>query len=77
MPAVVYVHPWELDPGQPRIRAAPLSRLRHYGGLRGMEAKLRRLLVRFRFGTVERVIEEAGVRRERPAASVPGVGHAM
>jgi polysaccharide deacetylase family protein (PEP-CTERM system associated) len=76
MPAVVYVHPWELDPAQPRIRAPLLSRLRHYGGLRGMEAKLRRLLVRFRFGPVERVIEEAGAGRER-AAAVQGVGHAL
>ncbi|MGD0501095.1 MAG: polysaccharide deacetylase family protein [Bryobacteraceae bacterium] len=45
-PAMIYVHPREIDPGQPRL---PLSRGRaliHYWGIRGCEAKLRRLLAR-------------------------------
>jgi polysaccharide deacetylase family protein (PEP-CTERM system associated) len=32
-PAVVYLHPWEIDPSQPRIRAGRLSRFRHYCNL--------------------------------------------
>ena len=41
---VVYFHPWELDPGQPRISAPALSRFRHYTGLRQTERRIRRLL---------------------------------
>lgn len=44
-PAVFYLHPWELDAGQPRVRQAPLrSRLRHYMGIGRMRDKLDRLL---------------------------------
>lgn len=40
-----YLHPWEIDPAQPRIKAAPLkSRFRHYVGLNRCESKLIRLL---------------------------------
>ncbi|WP_145201694.1 XrtA system polysaccharide deacetylase [Sphingobium sp. B2] len=43
-PAIIYFHPWEIDPGQPRRTDAPLrSRLRHYTNLSVMVAKLRRL----------------------------------
>jgi polysaccharide deacetylase family protein (PEP-CTERM system associated) len=41
---VVYFHPWELDPDQPRISARFKSRLRHYTNLGKMESRLRRLL---------------------------------
>jgi polysaccharide deacetylase family protein (PEP-CTERM system associated) len=44
-PAIFYLHPWEIDPAQPRIERAPLrSRLRHYVNLAAMEPKLARLL---------------------------------
>ncbi len=44
-PAIFYFHPWEIDPRQPRVGAAPLrSRVRHYARLGAMEGKLRRLL---------------------------------
>lgn len=44
-PAVVYLHPWELDPEQPRISgASPISRFRHYVNLASTEDKLRSLL---------------------------------
>lgn len=60
MPAVVYVHPWEVDPEQPRI-AVPLSvRFRHYVGIRGTASKLKELTTRYRFGPVAQVIESAG-----------------
>jgi polysaccharide deacetylase family protein (PEP-CTERM system associated) len=40
-PLVMYFHPWELDPDQPRIAGGWKSRLRHYTGLRKMESRLR------------------------------------
>jgi polysaccharide deacetylase family protein (PEP-CTERM system associated) len=51
-PAVFYLHPWEIDPGQPRLPVGPLTRVRHYGGLRSTSAKLERLLDEFRFTSV-------------------------
>ena len=42
--ACVYVHPWEFDSQQPRMKGSASARLRHYLGLRGSEAKFRRLL---------------------------------
>jgi hypothetical protein len=45
-----------VDPGQPRVATAPLrSRLRHYVGLAGMEAKVARLLRDFRWGRMDAV----------------------
>jgi polysaccharide deacetylase family protein (PEP-CTERM system associated) len=44
LPVVSYVHPWELDPEQPRLNGPLKSRLRHYTNLKGTEARLRRLL---------------------------------
>ncbi len=54
-PAMVYFHPWEIDPGQPRYRARWRSRLRHYTNLGTMEKKIRRLLADFQFDTVSTV----------------------
>jgi polysaccharide deacetylase family protein (PEP-CTERM system associated) len=64
-PAVVYLHPWELDPDQPRIRASWKSRFRHYRGLRTTLPKLRALLASFRFGSVSQVVGECGPVAER------------
>jgi polysaccharide deacetylase family protein (PEP-CTERM system associated) len=55
-PVTFYFHPWEIDPGQPRISPAPLrSRVRHYTNLSVMEAKLKRLLRQFRWDRVDAV----------------------
>jgi polysaccharide deacetylase family protein (PEP-CTERM system associated) len=51
-PAVIYFHPWEIDASQPRLASGFISRLRTYGGLRGMESKLDRLCSEFRFATL-------------------------
>ncbi len=54
-PAVFYFHPWEIDPGQPRIPGIGLKpRFRHYVNLGVFEAKLRRLLGDFRWTTMRR-----------------------
>jgi polysaccharide deacetylase family protein (PEP-CTERM system associated) len=49
LPVVSYVHPWELDPDQPRLNVPLKSRLRHYTGLKRTEAHLRKLLSLDRF----------------------------
>ena len=54
-PAMVYFHPWELDPEQPRIPAPLRSRVRHYTNLSSMKAKIERLLQDFRFSTISEV----------------------
>ena len=43
-PAVLYLHPWEIDDSQPRLEASWKSRMRQYTGLSRDEAKLERLL---------------------------------
>ena len=48
-PVCVYVHPWELDPEQPRMSGRLTSRLRHYLGLKTMPAKFRSLIRDFEF----------------------------
>lgn len=53
-PAVFYFHPWEIDPGQPRVGNAPLkSRLRHYSRLDGMADKLKLLVNEFQWGRMD------------------------
>ena len=67
-PAVFYFHPWEIDPGQPRVEGAPIkSRLRHYTNLDKMADKLRDLVNDFEWGRMDLIahreaarIEEAG-----------------
>lgn len=54
VPGMFYVHPWEIDPDQPRIAAPWLTRIRHYGGLRRTLPRLERLLAEFRFTSVAR-----------------------
>ncbi|HKV74389.1 MAG TPA: XrtA system polysaccharide deacetylase [Gemmatimonadales bacterium] len=49
-----YIHPWEVDPGQPRLPAGLLTRLRHYGGLNRTLPRLERLLTDFSFTSVAR-----------------------
>jgi polysaccharide deacetylase family protein (PEP-CTERM system associated) len=55
LPTVFYFHPWEIDPGQPRIRTRLLSTLRHYTNLGRMEGRLRRLLRDFRWDRMDKV----------------------
>jgi len=61
-PAMFYFHPWEIDPAQPRVAAAPLrSKIRHYSRLGAMAGKLRGLLGRHDWGRVDAAVAvEAG-----------------
>jgi polysaccharide deacetylase family protein (PEP-CTERM system associated) len=58
-PFMFYIHPWEIDPHQPRIDGVGWrSRARHYVNLARTEAKLRQLLGEVEFGTISEVMEK-------------------
>ena len=66
---VVYLHPWELDPEQPRMDGPLLSKIRHYLNLDKTEQRLGRLLKDFCFAPINEVI--------RPIRdSIEGMGQA-
>jgi len=56
-PAVLYFHPWEIDPGQPRIKTGIKSRVRHYLNLDKTEGKLQKIFSEHKFGTMSRVLQ--------------------
>ena len=63
-PAVFYVHPWEIDPGQPRQQGIPwLSRFRHYRNLGCAEHRIRRLVAQFRFDSIAATVVSHAARR--------------
>ncbi len=56
-PAIIYFHPWEIDPDQPRVANAPLkSKLRHYTNLKRMAPKLSRLAREFRWDRLDKIV---------------------
>jgi hypothetical protein len=55
-PAVVYIHPWELDPGQPVQPVGALTRLRHYRNLDLTEGRLARLFSEYTFTTCREIL---------------------
>lgn len=61
LPVIFYLHPWEIDPEQPRVAAGALSRFRHYNNLRRCEARLTSLLNDFQFGTARSVLQTLGL----------------
>jgi len=66
VPGMFYVHPWEVDPEQPRLNVSWATRQRHYGGLERTTPRLGRLLSEFRFtsvragGTVSQLLDPVG-----------------
>jgi len=68
VPGTFYIHPWELDPDQPRLRVSWLTRVRHYGGLRGTAQRLERLLTEFRFSAIR---DTVGTLSRRALAEAP------
>lgn len=65
-PFIFYLHPWEIDTGQPRLEVKALSRLRHYNNLNKCMGRLERLLGDFHFGSVSDVLSETKI----PAGAV-------
>lgn len=72
-PLVMYLHPWELDPEQPRMAGSWVSRLRHYRNLAQTEDRLVRIIDQYRFGTIRDVLfgvdsgRQLDVRYRRPS----------
>jgi polysaccharide deacetylase family protein (PEP-CTERM system associated) len=60
-PATFYIHPWEIDPGQPRMPVGFLTRMRHYNGLSRTLGRVDTLLERFRFTSISAFLEKAGL----------------
>lgn len=66
-PFVFYLHPWEVDPGQPRLDVKWFSRFRHYNNLDVCEERLSKLLGHFPFTTMSNVLRATGVLGEESA----------
>ena len=65
-PYMFYLHPWEIDPGQPRVRGlSPINRFRHYLNLARCEDRFAALLRDFPWTTVRSVLEQ---RRPLPSS---------
>jgi len=60
-PFIFYLHPWEIDPDQPRISASWFSRFRHYNNLDKCETRLRKLMSDFQFATTWDVLSTFGL----------------
>jgi len=77
-PVIVYFHPWELDPEQPRMPVHGLNRFRHYVHLGRTAAKLRYLLRRLDFTTARAVVEawQASPSKDAPTQPRSGGGAA-
>lgn len=56
LPVMLYIHPREINPAQPRLALPPLKSFKYYVGLKGCEDKLRSLLRTYRFGTVSEAL---------------------
>jgi polysaccharide deacetylase family protein (PEP-CTERM system associated) len=67
-PYVFYIHPWEIDPGQPRMAGLPLSfRFRHYVGLERCERRFEALLGDFRWSTMAELVASPKPGKSPPA----------
>lgn len=73
-PLVMYMHPWEFDPNQPRMEGSLVSRMRHYLNLDKTESRLRTLLQDFSFAPIREVFLPIGqiYCQQLPSSSVTG-----
>ncbi len=71
-PAIIYLHPWELDPDQPKIPNIPAkTRFRHYVNLHKTAGKLRKLTQDFNFGPICKVLKLCQHCRQTPEKEDP------
>ena len=75
-PWVFYVHPWEVDPDQPKLDVKPVSRFRHYNNLQKTESRLRKLLAEFKFGPMKAYLADAGLMPHTDVCEPSCVGEA-
>jgi polysaccharide deacetylase family protein (PEP-CTERM system associated) len=69
-PFVFYLHPWEIDPGQPRVNTSLLSRFRHYNNLDKCQMRLSNLLSEFSFTTMMDKLNELDLFNKDKAAAI-------
>ena len=72
-PVVLYIHPWEVDPDQPRLEASRTTRLRHHVGMSTTMDKLRLVTTDFSFGPISDVLD---ARAQRAVPSAARLAHA-
>jgi polysaccharide deacetylase family protein (PEP-CTERM system associated) len=66
--AIFYFHPWELDPGQPRVAGIDArTRFRHYVNIPRMDARLQNLLADFRWGRMDDIFLDRAQTHPAPA----------
>ncbi len=64
-PMIFYLHPWEIDPDQPRVKnISAFSRFRHYTNLSRCESRLKQMLTDFSFCTVGQVLDQTDFSNE-------------
>lgn len=56
LPAIFYLHPWEIDTGQPVLPVSRATRVRHYHNLDRCQARFTRVLRDFRFAPLRAVL---------------------
>jgi len=67
-PANFYLHPWEIDPGQPRLPTTIRTAFRQYTGLERTKRKLDRLLSDFSFAPICEVFQVGALENSKPQA---------
>jgi hypothetical protein len=60
LPAIIYLHPWELDLNQPRVKVTPRERITHFHGRPTLELKLHRLLKGLCFAPLRELLTVVG-----------------
>jgi polysaccharide deacetylase family protein (PEP-CTERM system associated) len=70
-PATLYIHPWEVDPGQPRLPVSAVTRIRHYRGLSSTMSRLATLLAEFRFTDIRSQLDRYLPAHMPPRAASP------
>jgi len=66
---VMYLHPWEIDPEQPRMTGPWVSQIRHYLNLGKTKARLNQLLEDFKFGSIRDIVASSQKELDRAAYS--------
>ncbi len=74
-PVVVYFHPWEIDPEQPRLPGKLRSRFRHYTNLSKMQERLAVLLQRYSFQPLRNLLRTQPSETAEPAQVQAAPGH--
>jgi len=72
-PVTFYLHPWEIDPAQPRFEVSHATALRHYTGLGETRARLSRLMTDFRFHSISSML---ALHTATTRSQAPGLAYA-